>query len=95
MSKAKSQLAIQLAEARHALKAQKVVVAELSAKAKAERQAAKAGKVEAAIQRAQARLAKLLDKQTGAVGTKARKAAKRPSKGVVLTGAEAAAAVAK
>ena len=95
MSKAKSPVALALVEARQALKAQKAIVAELSAKAKTERQDAKAGKVEAAIQRAQARLAKLLDKQTGAVGTKARKAAKRPSKGTVLTGAAAQAAVAK
>ena len=95
MSKAKSPVALALAEARHALKAQKAIVAELSAKAKTERQAAKAGKVEAAIQRAQARLAKLLDKQVGPVGAKAAKAAKRPSKGTVLTGAAAQAAVAK
>ena len=61
MSKAKSPVALALAEARQALKAQKAIVAELSAKAQAERQAAKAGKVEAAIQRAQARLAKLLE----------------------------------
>jgi hypothetical protein len=40
-------------------------------------------------------LAKLLDKQTGKVGTKAIRASRKPSKGTVLTGAAAAAAVAK
>jgi hypothetical protein len=95
MSKAKSQLAIQLASARQALKAQKAIVVNLAAKVKAENQAAKATKVETAIAKAQARLQKLMSKQVGAVGAKAVKAAKRPSKGVVLTGAEAQAALAK
>ena len=95
MSKTKSPVALALAEARHALKAQKAIVADLSAKAKVERQAAKATKVETAIAKAQARLQKLMSKQVGAVGAKAVKAAKRPSKGVVLTGAEAQAALAK
>jgi hypothetical protein len=94
MSKAQSPAVKALAEARQALKTQKTIVAELSARAKAERSAAKASKVELAIQRAQARLAKLLDKQTGKVGSKAIKAARRPSKGTVLTGAAAVAAVA-
>jgi len=87
MSKAKSQLAIQLAEARHALKAQKVVVANLAAKVKAENQASKAGKVEAAIKRAEARLAKLMAKQVGPVGSKLAKANRKPSKGVIVTAA--------
>ena len=88
MSKAKSQLAIQLAEARHALKAQKVVVANLAAKVKAENQAAKATKVEVAIAKAQARIQKLLAKQVGPVGSKLAKANRKPSKGVVLTAAQ-------
>lgn len=50
------------------------------AEAKAE---AKAAKVSAAIAKAQARLDKLRDMQVGAVGSKARKFAKRPSKAVV------------
>ena len=87
MSKAKSQLAIQLAEARHALKAQKVVVANLAAKVKAENQASKAGKVEAAIKRAEARLQKLLAKKVGPVGAKLAKANRKPSKGVIVTAA--------
>jgi len=64
------------------------------ADARLQKQQAKAIKQEQAIVRAQLRLEKLLAKQVGAVGTKARKAAKRPSKAVVLTGAEAARAVA-
>lgn len=94
MAKQMSPAAKALKEAREALKNQKAIVAELSAKAKAERSAAKASKVESAIQRAQARLAKLLDKQTGKVGSKAIKAARKPSKGTVLTGDAAKAAVA-
>jgi microcystin-dependent protein len=49
--------------------------------------AAATAKREAAIAKAQARLEKLLAKQVGAVGAKAVKANKRPSKGVVF-GAE-------
>lgn len=64
------------------------------ADARLQRQQAKAVKQEQAILRAQLRLEKLLAKQVGAVGTKAKKAAKRPSKTVVLTGQEAARAVA-
>ena len=54
------------------------------AEAKAE---AKAAKVTAAIQKAEARLQKLLDMKVGAVGSKARKFAKRPSKAIVTVGA--------
>ncbi len=54
------------------------------AEAKAE---AKAAKVTAAIQKAEARLQKLLDMKVGAVGSKARKFAKRPSKAVIVKGA--------
>jgi 1-deoxy-D-xylulose 5-phosphate reductoisomerase len=72
---------------RAALKAEKAAI-------RLEKQQAKALKQEQAIVRAQLRLEKLLAKQVGAVGTKAKKAAKRPSKAVVLTGKEAAHAVA-
>ena len=48
-----------LVEARAALKTQKVLVAELSAKAKAERAATKQAKLSAALAKAEARLAKL------------------------------------
>jgi microcystin-dependent protein len=51
------------------------------------KQAAASAKREAAIAKAQARLEKLLAKQVGAVGAKAVKANKRPSKAVVF-GAE-------
>ena len=52
------------------------------AEAKAE---AKAAKVSAAIAKAEARLQKLLDMKVGAVGSKARKFAKRPSKVITVT----------
>jgi hypothetical protein len=52
------------------------------------KRAAATAKREAAIAKAQARLEKLLAKSVGAVGAKAVKANKRPSKGVVF-GAEA------
>ena len=52
------------------------------AEAKAE---AKAAKVSAAIAKAQARLDKLRDMQVGAVGSKARKFSKRPSKAITVT----------
>ncbi len=64
------------------------------AEARLQKQQAKALKQEQAIVRAQLRLEKLLAKQVGAVGTKAKKAAKRPSKAVVLTGQEAVNALA-
>jgi hypothetical protein len=54
---------------------------------KADRAAAKAEKAAAAIAKAQARLDKLLAKQVGAVGTKAAKANRKPSK-VTTYGAE-------
>ena len=75
-----------LAEARLALKSTKVLVADLSAKVKAERFEAKAAKAaaiaakrETAIAKARVRLQKLLDK-ANPVGTQARKAARKPSK---------------
>ena len=61
---------------------------------RAARASARQEKREQAIVRAQARLQKLLEKQAKPVGTKAIKAAKRPSKAVVYKGAEAAHAVA-
>jgi hypothetical protein len=72
----------------------RAAIAALRASLVADREAAKAGKIAtaeakraAAIAKAQARLEKLLSKQVGAVGAKAVKANKRPSKGVVF-GAE-------
>ena len=71
-------------EAIIALKASIKAEAEFKAVAKI---AAAEAKRAAAIAKAEARLAKLLSKQVGAVGAKAAKANKRPSKGVVF-GAE-------
>jgi hypothetical protein len=51
----------------------------------------KAAKQAAKIERAKARLEKLLSKQVGAVGTKAKRAAKRPSKAVITKGEPVAA----
>ena len=66
---------------REAAKANKIATAEAKA-------AAATAKREAAIAKAQARLEKLLAKSVGAVGAKAVKANKRPSKAVTY-GAEA------
>ena len=85
MSKAKSPLQQKLADARAILKTQKVVVAELAAKVKMEREANKENKVALAIKRAEARLQKLLAKQVGPVGSKLAKANRKPSKGVIVT----------
>jgi predicted alpha/beta superfamily hydrolase len=74
-------------EKRAALKAEKAAL-------RLEKQQAKALKQEQAIVRAQLRLEKLLAKQVGPVGAKAIKAARKPSKVVVLKGQEAAHAVA-
>jgi microcystin-dependent protein len=94
MSKALSPLQVELVSARASLKFFKSEVAFLAAKVKVEAEAAKAEKIvaaeakrAAAIVKAEARLAKLVAKQVGAVGAKAIKANKRPSKGVVF-GAE-------
>jgi microcystin-dependent protein len=74
-----------------ALRASLVADRLLAKETKAANAAAKAATAEAkraaAIAKAEARLAKLLAKQVGAVGAKAVKANKRPSKGVVF-GAE-------
>lgn len=74
-----------------ALRASLVADRLLAKETKAANAAAKAEAAEAkraaAIAKAEARLAKLLAKQVGAVGAKATKANKRPSKGVVF-GAE-------
>ena len=94
MSKALSPLQVELASARASLKFFRSEVSFLAAKVKAEKagdilakeQAAEQKRL-AAIAKAEARLAKLLAKQVGAVGAKAIKANKRPSKGVVF-GAE-------
>jgi len=95
MSKTRSPLASESKIATEALKTQKPVVAALRIKPQVEREAQAAAKVAsaeakraAAIVKAEARLAKLLSKQVGAVGAKAVKANKRPSKGVTY-GAEA------
>ena len=61
---------------------------------RAARASARQEKRELAIVKAQARLQRLLEKQAKPVGTKALKAAKRPSKAIVLKGQEAANAVA-
>ena len=89
MSKVLSPLAAELASARASLKFFKSEVAFLAVKVKVEKEAANASKIvdreakqAAAIAKAEARLAKLLAKQVGAVGAKATKANKRPSKGV-------------
>ena len=68
---------------REALKADAVAKREARAAAKIDREAKRASKVAAAIAKAEARLQKLLSKQVGPVGSKARKAAKRPSKAIV------------
>lgn len=73
-------LAAGVKQERENAKIQRAFTKEQKAKGQAERQAA-------AIAKAQARLEKLLAKQVGAVGAKAIKANKRPSKGVTY-GAE-------
>jgi len=95
MTKALSPLQLELVSARASLKFFRSEVSFLAAKVKAEKEAANASKIAdaeqkraIAIVKAEARLAKLLAKQVGAVGTKAVKANKRPSKGVTF-GAEA------
>jgi len=102
MSKTLSPLAVELVSARASLKFFREQVKQLSLQVKHERfalandkrvkaeakAAAATAKREAAIARAQARLEKLLAKQVGAVGAKAVKANKRPSKAVTF-GAEA------
>jgi len=103
MTKAVSPLALELAEARTNAKFWKERAAFLVAQVKQERLDAKLAKSEArrtkaeqaevrrsaAIAKAQARLEKLLAKQVGAVGAKAAKANRKPSKAVVTEGAEA------
>jgi len=103
MTKAVSPLALELAEARTNAKFWKERAAFLVAQVKQEKLDAKLAKAEArrnreakaearrsaAIEKAQARLQKLLDKQTGLVGVKAAKANRKPSKAVVTEGAEA------
>jgi hypothetical protein len=88
--------ALTLKEQSETIKAIRLAYAENRANAKAakadarlQKQQAKALKQEQAIVRAQLRLEKLLAKQVGPVGTKARKAAKRPGPVTVTYGAEA------
>ena len=94
MTKALSPLAAELVSARASLAFFKEQVKQLTAQVKHERFALKNDKLvkaearrAAAIEKAEARLAKLLAKQVGAVGSKAVKANKKPSKGVTY-GAE-------
>jgi len=102
-AKALSPLAIELASAKQSLAFFRKEVKFLTMRLKHERfalandkreqreakAAAAAAKREAAIAKAQARLEKLLAKQVGAVGAKAIKANRKPSKVVVTEGAEA------
>lgn len=67
---------------RESIKADVIAKREAKAANAAAKAEAKAAKVAAAIAKAEARLQKLLSKQVGAVGSKARKAARRPSKAV-------------
>jgi hypothetical protein len=97
MTKLKS-LRAELTQARAHVKALREAIAvekRLTAQAKADAKAAKAARAAekraAAILKAEARLQKLLEKQAAPVGVKAKKAARRPSKAVVATGAEAVA----
>ena len=89
-------LSLSLADQKAMLAVLKQEHIQAKAKAKAakadallQKQQAKALKQEQAIVRAQLRLQKLLEKQAKPVGTKALKAARRPSKAVVTYGAEA------
>ena len=84
-----------IAALRDSIKAERAERKAGAAQRKVERAAAKALKAEqreakraAAIEKAKARLQRLLDKQNP-VGTAARKAARKPSKPVVTFGAEA------
>jgi hypothetical protein len=92
MMKAKSELQVALASARTALANAKVSVKELVEAVKAEKQKAiqdkatsKEAKRQEAIRKAQAKLAKLLDK-ANPVGIKALKAARKPSPVIVTKG---------
>ena len=103
MSKALSPLALELSQAREqlaffkgrvqflvaAVKEEKLDAKIAKSAARQAREQAAATKREAAIAKAQARLEKLLAKQVGAVGAKAVRANKRPSKPVVTEYAEA------
>jgi hypothetical protein len=81
-------------ENRVTAKIEKAAERQAKAVARSEKREALRVKREAAIVKAQARLQKLLEKQAKPVGVKAVKAAKRPSKVVILKGQEAANAVA-
>lgn len=90
--KAKSELQVALATARTALAFTKVQIKELTQAVKAEKEkalqdkaTAKEAKRQAAIRKAEAALAKLLDK-ANPVGVKALKAARKPSPVIVTKG---------
>ncbi len=90
--KAKTELQVALAAARTALANAKVSVKELAEAVKAEKEKAiqdkatsKEAKRQEAIRKAQAKLAKLLDK-ANPVGIKALKAARKPSPVIVTKG---------
>ena len=90
--KAKSELQVALAAARTALATTKVQVKELVQAVKAEKEkalqdkaTAKEAKRQEAIRKAQAKLAKLLDK-ANPVGVQARKAARKPSPVIITKG---------
>lgn len=83
--------AVELAEAREMLRWYKGRVQFLAAQVKEQRLDAKIAKAEAArarreaaIEKATARLARLMEKESKPVGVKALRANRRPSKGVVL-----------
>ena len=82
-----------LAEQKAALASLKQAIAETKAATKAAKEAAKQERLAKSIARTEARLQKLLSAQVGKVGSKAIKASRKPSKAVVLKGAEAAAAL--
>jgi len=102
-SKTVSPLAAELAEARTnakfwkeraqflaaSVKQEKLDAQLAKAEARREKEEKAAARRSAAIEKAQARLQKLLDKQAAPVGSKALKANRKPSKAVVTEGAEA------
>jgi hypothetical protein len=76
-------LRVQITTEQEVSRATREIAKAAKANAKAEKAALRQVKQETAIAKAQARLEKLLAKQAGLVGTKAKQAAKRPSKAVV------------
>ena len=76
---------LEIKQAQEKAKAQKAEFILQKAQRKAQRQAQLETKLTLKLEKAQARLAKLLSKQVGPVGSKAIKANKRPSKAIVTT----------